>query len=126
MKVMKGVFGLAVFFGLLFYGIQFAQNNDAALSLKLPGGWETQDVQLWALVLISAGAGAVVAFLIFVVELVAMGVSKRKLSRRIKGLEREISDLRNIPLTTSPARELPKPLESKPDVVGQPEDAPTT
>ena len=56
MKVVKGLVALALFFGVLYIGIQFARDNNQVVSLKLPGGFETLGVELWAMVIIVAGA----------------------------------------------------------------------
>lgn len=99
MRVVKGLVALALFFGVLFFGIQFARDNHQALSLRLPGGWETVDVELWALVIISGAAGAVLTTLVFLAQFFAGALAKRRLTRRIKVLERELNDLRNMPLS---------------------------
>jgi uncharacterized membrane protein YciS (DUF1049 family) len=124
MKLVKGLLGLAVFFGILYCGIQFARDNHEAVSLRIIGGWETQDVELWALVLISAAVGAALTFLVFVLELFSVEFGKRRLTRRVKILERELTDLRNMPLSSSVQAEPPK--QAEPEVVAQPGDAPST
>ncbi len=99
MKLVKGLVGIALFFGAMFLGIDFARNNNQALSLELPGGWQTLDVELWALVLIAAAAGAALTLLVFLGQLVAGGLARHGLTKRIKVLERELNDLRNMPLS---------------------------
>ncbi|MDP3939493.1 MAG: hypothetical protein Q8R92_15345 [Deltaproteobacteria bacterium] len=103
MRLVKGLVGIALFFSVLYFGIQFARNNNQALSLELPGGWQTLDVELWELVLISAAVGAALTFLVFLGQLVAGGLARRGFTKRIKVLERELNDLRNMPLSAEKA-----------------------
>ncbi len=125
MRLLRGLLGLAIIVAILIFGIQFATKNLQQVSLKIPGGWETQDVELWELVLLSAGVGAALAFLFFFVELVGVEMSKRRLAQRLKTVERELSALRNLPLSPTVAVDRPKPppAESKP--AGRLEDAPS-
>lgn len=109
MRLVKGLVAIGLFFAVLYFGIQFARDNHQALSLKLPGGWETVDVELWALVIISGAAGAVMTMLVFFGQMVAGGLARRRLSKRIKVLERELNDLRNMPLTGEREPEKPAP-----------------
>jgi uncharacterized membrane protein YciS (DUF1049 family) len=125
MKLLKGLLGLMVIIAILIFGIQFATKNLQQVSLKIPGGWETQDVELWELVLISAGVGAVLAFLFFMVELVGVQVSKRRLAQRLKKVERELSALRNLPLSQTPAADDSKTPPAEPKPAGRLEDAPS-
>jgi hypothetical protein len=107
MKLVKGLLGLAVFFAILYCGIQFARDNHETVSLRLIGGWETRDVELWALVVLSAAAGAALTFLVFIVELLSAEFGKRRMARRVQ---------------IEPA----KPAESGSEAVAQTGDAPST
>ena len=128
MKVVKGLVALALFFGVLYIGIQFARDNNQVVSLKLPGGFETLGVELWAMVIIAAGAGAALAAFVFLLQIVAAGLGKRKLARRVKVLERELNDLRNMPLATGTAPEISASAggfsEGPSETIPQPGDAP--
>lgn len=130
MKLVKRLVGIALFFGALYLGIRFAQDNDAMISLNLPFGWVTYDVELWAMVIISGAAGAVLATVVFLAQILGAELGKRKLSRRVKSLERELNDLRNMSLApekTPETLETPKPSEENPSgAVAQPWDAPST
>jgi lipopolysaccharide assembly protein A len=121
MRLVKGLVALPLFFAVLFFGIQFARDNHQALSLKLPGGWETLDIELWALVLVSAAVGAVLATVVFIGQLIGNGLAKHRLTRRIKSLERELNDLRNMPLSAERAPD--KPAASPPESGSAPEAA---
>ncbi|MFQ5457463.1 MAG: hypothetical protein ACE5FC_03265 [Myxococcota bacterium] len=128
MKVVKGLVALVLFFGVLYIGIQFARDNNQVVSLKMPGGFETLGVELWAMVIIAAGAGAALAAFVFLLQIVAAGFGKRKLARRVKVLERELNDLRNMPLSTAKAPEISAPAgglsETPSETAGQPGEAP--
>ena len=102
MRLVKWLLVFGIMFAILLFGIKFGTSNNQTVSLHIPGGWETQDVELWQLVLISSGIGAAVAFLIFLVELVSLEASRQKLNRRVKALERELTALRNLPLSDKP------------------------
>jgi uncharacterized membrane protein YciS (DUF1049 family) len=129
MRLVKWLLVFGVMFAILLFGIKFGTSNNQTVSLRIPGGWETQDVELWQLVLISAGVGAAVAFLIFLVELVSLEASRQKLNRRVKALERELTALRNLPLSDKPAIERPRtapgagPPAVAPPPAAQPKDA---
>ncbi|OGP82816.1 MAG: hypothetical protein A2Y95_09620 [Deltaproteobacteria bacterium RBG_13_65_10] len=126
MRLLRWLLVLAIVIGILIFGIQFATKNLQQVSLKIPGGWETQDVELWELVLISAGAGAVLAFLFFFVELLGVEVGKRRLSQRLKKVERELNALRNLPLSQNVSVDHPKPPSSEVKSTGPIEDAPSS
>ncbi len=125
MKLVKGLLGLAVFFAILYCGIQFARDNHETVSLRLIGGWETRDVELWALVVLSAAVGAALTFLVFIVELLSAEFGKRRMARRVKALERELTDLRNMPLSGGVQTEPARPAEGGSEVVAQTGDAPS-
>ena len=129
MKLVKRLVGIALFFGALYLGIEFAQDNARMISLNLPFGWVTYDVELWAMVIISGAAGAALATIVFLAQILGAELGKRKLSRRVKSLERELNDLRNISLTPEKPSEAPeasKPSEGPSEAVARPWDAPST
>lgn len=133
MKLVKRLVGIALFFGALYLGIEFARDNARMISLNLPFGWVTYDVELWAMVIVSGAAGAALATLVFLAQILGAELGKRKLSRRVKSLERELNDLRNIPLAPEKRPEAPEALkpseglsESPSEAVTRPWDAPST
>jgi uncharacterized membrane protein YciS (DUF1049 family) len=114
MKLIKWLLVLAIFFGIQLYGIQFATRNTQTVNIVLPFGRETGDVELWQLVFIAAGIGAALALLVFLAELLGLQAGKQRLSRRVKQLERELTAMRNQPLSEQapadrPAIETPAP-----------------
>ena len=108
MKLIKWLLVLAIFFGIQIYGIQFATKNTQTVNLVLPFGRETGEVELWQLVFIAAGVGAALALLVFLVELLGLQAGKQRLSRRVKQLERELTAMRNLPLSEKAPVERPK------------------
>ena len=108
MRVIKWLLVLAVFLGVQYYGIEFARHNAQTVNLVFPFGRETGEIELWQLVFFSAGVGAAVALLILVVEMISLQAGRQRLSRRVKQLDRELTSMRNLPLSESAAVDRPK------------------
>jgi uncharacterized membrane protein YciS (DUF1049 family) len=114
MRLIKWLLVLAIFFGIQIYGIQFATKNTQTVNIVLPFGRETGEVELWQLVFIAAGIGAALALLVFLVELLGLQASKQRLSRRVKQLERELTSMRNLPLSDKVAIDRPRTSAPEP------------
>ncbi len=114
MRLIKWLLVLAIFFGIQIYGIQFATKNTQTVNLVLPFGRETGEVELWQLVFIAAGIGAALALLVFLVELLGLQAAKQRLSRRVKQLERELTSMRNLPLSDKVAIDRPRTSAPEP------------
>src|SRR3990172_10301559 len=111
MRLIKWLLVLAIFFGIQIYGIQFATKNTQTVNLVVPFGRETGEVELWQLVFITAGIGAALALLVFLVELVGLQAAKQRLSRPVKQLERELTAMRNLPLSENAPPDRPRAEE---------------
>jgi len=122
MRLIKWLLVLAIFFGIQIYGIQFATKNTQTVNLVVPFGRETGEVELWQLVFITAGIGAALALLVFLVELVGLQAAKQRLSRRVKQLERELTAMRNLPLSEKAPPDRPRAEELEPTPAGRPGD----
>jgi len=124
MRLIKWLLVLAIFFGIQIYGIQFATKNTQTVNLVVPFGRETGQVELWQLVFITAGIGAALALLVFLVELVGLQAAKQRLSRRVKQLERELTAMRNLPLSEKAPPDRPRAEEPgpEPSPAGRPGD----
>jgi len=124
MRLIKWLLVIAIFLGIQIYGIQFATKNTQTVNLVLPFGRETGEVELWQLVFLAAGIGAALALLVFLVELLGLQAAKQRLSRRVKQLERELTSMRNLPLSDKVAVDRPRTSPPEPPPVGAPAPAP--
>jgi uncharacterized membrane protein YciS (DUF1049 family) len=107
MRLIKWLLVLAIFLGVQYYGIEFARHNAQTLNLVFPFGRETGEIELWQLVFFSVGAGAGLALLVLLVEVIGLQAGKQRLSRRVKQLERELTSMRNLPLSENVAADRP-------------------
>jgi uncharacterized membrane protein YciS (DUF1049 family) len=108
MRLIKWLLVLAIFLGVQYYGIEFARHNAQTVNLVFPFGRETGQIELWQLVFFSIGAGAALALLVLVVEMIGLQAGKQRLSRRVKQLERELTSMRNLPLAENVAVDRPR------------------
>ena len=90
---------VAVVFGAAFYlAWRFAMDNSGAVIIEAPllGGVE---VLLWIALLSAFALGAILAGLAAAYQAARMGLLVRRYRKIIRGLESEVHQLRNLPLT---------------------------
>ena len=88
-----------VFLALMVFFMIFAwQNQDAEVAVAF-GRWESTNLPLFLVVLMSFGAGVVLTSIIGIVEGMRVRMTNAKLRNKIKKLESEVDSLRNLPLT---------------------------
>lgn len=107
------VIGLIV--AVWYFGWQFAAENQDAVDVHLVAG-ELRGVALWKLLLSSfaAGAGVILAYHLYTSA--RNGLTSRRYRKTIGGLEAEVHELRNLPL--SPEASVPAGKAS--EAVGPP------
>lgn len=91
------LFGLGLGCGVL--GAVFMAMNTREVTVRSPldgGAWE---MPLWVLALCAFAAGALAPVLAAVLGGVETLLDRRRLTRRIRELEQELVELRNLPLT---------------------------
>jgi uncharacterized integral membrane protein len=100
MRIIRRLLLLAVLVGVLILGWKFASSNAQPVPVNYIAG-EWPDVPLWAVILGSFGAGAVVAGVLSMFELAKQGLVARRYRKTAEGLESEIHQMRNLPLVAS-------------------------
>lgn len=99
MRIVRRLFFLAVFVGILVLGWSFASNNAEPVTVSYVVG-VLPPTPLWAVVLCSFVAGAAVAGLLSLFELTKQGLVARRYRKTAEGLESEIHQMRNLPLVS--------------------------
>jgi len=97
MRIVRRLFLLAVFVGILVLGWAFASRNAEPVAVSYVLG-ELPPMPVWAVVLTSFVAGAVVAGVLSLFELTKQGLVARRYRKTAEGLESEIHQMRNLPL----------------------------
>jgi len=100
MRIVRRLVLLALLVGLLVLGWTFASRNAELVSVSYVLG-ELPPTPVWAVVLGSFLAGAVVAGALSLFELTKQGLVARRYRRTAEGLESEIHQMRNLPLVSS-------------------------
>ena len=100
MQIVRRLLMLAVFVGILVLGWRFASSNATPVPVNYVVG-ELPNVPLWAVILGSFGAGALVAGLFSLFELTKQGLVARRYRKTAEGLESEIHQMRNLPLVAN-------------------------
>ena len=95
-----GIIGLTAFVAALWLGWTFRSNNSALVDLDLI--WiQVAQVELWWLVLMALASGVAFISLIFAFVWLRNRLLLRAARSRIRRLEREIHELRSLPLLGS-------------------------
>jgi uncharacterized integral membrane protein len=94
---MRLVFTL-LFLALMVFFMIFAWQNQEEQVRVVFGGWESRDLPVFLLILLSFGAGVVITSIIGIVEGMRIRMTNVKLRRKLKKLETEVDSLRNLPL----------------------------
>jgi uncharacterized integral membrane protein len=97
MRIVRRLFLLAVFVGILVLGWSFASHNAEPVTVSYVVG-ALPPAPAWAVILCSFVAGAAVAGVLSLFELTTQGLVARRYRRTAEGLESEIHQMRNLPL----------------------------
>jgi uncharacterized integral membrane protein len=90
---------ILVFIALMIFFMVFAwQNQESEVAIAF-GTWQSSNLPVYFVVLLSFGAGVVLTSIIGIVEGMRVRLTNAKLRRKIKKLESEVDALRNLPLT---------------------------
>jgi uncharacterized integral membrane protein len=108
MKFLKSIVTALLFL----VAITFSLKNNEMVALKYYFGWESLDLPLYLLVFFSVIFGIFIGGMEGVIERIKSGNVIRKLKKEMKKMEKELTSLRNLPLTE--ARD-PALIESKPE-----------
>ncbi len=92
----------AIFIGIVFVCARFAVLNAEPTSIDYLLG-TTTEVQLWVLLVACFAAGALIALALTSYELAKKSLIARRYRRRVRTLEAELHELRNLPLVGSDA-----------------------
>jgi hypothetical protein len=94
---------------LFYLASRFAADNSGAVTIGVPLLGDVE-VRLWAALLAAFAGGAVLAGLAMAYRVARLGLLARRYRKIIRGLESEVHQLRNLPLTDEePARGDPAP-----------------
>lgn len=99
MRIVRRFLMLLLFVGVLVLGWKFASSNAQAVPVSyIAGVWP--EVPLWAVMLGSFAAGALVSALFSMFEVAKHGLVARRYRKTAEGLESEIHQMRNLPLVS--------------------------
>ena len=99
-KILLGISGLAIFIALLWFGWSFRAENATLIDLDLV--WlRFSNVELWRVVLVAIGAGAIGSAILVGFAWLRGRLLNRRYRRAIQKLETELHELRSLPLTGS-------------------------
>ena len=98
MRFTRRLVGLAVFAAALVGGWRFAAENSDLISVSYLVG-EFSAVPLWAALLVAFGAGMAVIGVVAMLHLARLGMTSRSYRKTAHGLEAEVHQLRNLPLS---------------------------
>ena len=99
---MRLVFTL-LFLALMIFFMIFAWQNQEEQVHVVFGGWDSGNLPVFLLILLSFGAGVIITSVIGIVEGMRIRMTNVKLRRKIKKLEEEVDSLRNLPLSEGAA-----------------------
>ncbi len=98
MKILRRLLLLALFVGLFWVVWEFRFRNQDTMTVDLIV-WETPILATWALLLITFSIGAALAASILSLRLMRSSMIARRYRKAAVGLESEIHQLRNLPLS---------------------------
>ena len=102
MRTVRRVLGIAVFVALLVAGWRFAADNSQVVTVHYVVG-RFEGVSVWLALLCAFLAGAVVVGLLGMVGAAKLRLEARRYRKAVRGLESEVHQLRNLPLTAEEA-----------------------
>jgi hypothetical protein len=106
MKWIRRLFWIAVFVGVLVFGWQFAHDHDTPVVIQLPG-LAPLELTLWLALVLAVGLGAALSLLATTYQVARLKLLSRRYRKLIKGLEAEVHQLRNLPLSDAEAPSIP-------------------
>ena len=99
MRMLRKLFVVALFVAVLILGWQFAAENSAAISIHYIAG-RVEGIALWAALLASFAAGAMSVGVLATFRVAKVGMVARRYRKTALGLEAEVHQLRNLPLSS--------------------------
>jgi uncharacterized integral membrane protein len=99
MKLLRRLLGIAIFLAILVGGWRFATENGTPVTIHYLAG-ELVDVALWAVILASFAGGVAATALYSVYQQAKFALASRRYRKTVHGLEAEVHQLRNLPLST--------------------------
>ena len=110
MRLARRLIGLALFAAALVGGWRFAAENSVPVTVSYLAG-EIGGVPLWAVLLVAFGAGMAVTGVVALLQLARLGLVSRRYRKTAHGLEAEVHQLRNLPLSDDSEAAGPGALE---------------
>jgi uncharacterized integral membrane protein len=98
MKTLRRILVVALFGAAFVAAYRLAGANSDPVSVDLLF-MRTPLAELWIVLLAAFGAGALAAAAVLLIELARLGLLARRYRRTLTGLETEIHQLRNLPIT---------------------------
>jgi uncharacterized integral membrane protein len=102
MRVTRRVVGIALFVALLVGGWRFAADNSQTVSIHYLVG-QLDGIAVWTALLIAFAAGAVLVGLLGLLGSAKLRLEARRYRKAVQGLEAEVHQLRNLPLSAEEA-----------------------
>jgi uncharacterized integral membrane protein len=101
MRLLLRLFWIAVFVAVLVLGWQFAAANAEPTAVSYVFG-TLAPLPLWLVLLLAFAAGAAIATLVGFYKIAKLGLVARRYRKTVRGLESEVHELRNLPLSSEP------------------------
>jgi hypothetical protein len=98
MRLARRLLVVAVFGAAFYLAWRFAMDNSGAVIIKAPV-LDDVEVLLWIALLAAFALGAILAGLAAAYQVARLGLLARRYRKIIRGLESEVHQLRNLPLT---------------------------
>ena len=98
MRLARKLLGIALFGAILVFGWRFAADHAGPVTIKTPVS-EGAEVSLWMALLVAFALGAALTGVAAAYQAARMGLLARGYRKIIRGLESEVDQLRNLPLS---------------------------
>jgi len=98
MRLVRRLFAIAIFVGVLVAGWQFAASNAQPVVVRHPAG-EFAALALWAVLLVAFGSGVALTALVGVVRGARIRLVSRRYRKLVDSLQAEVHQLRSLPLS---------------------------
>jgi hypothetical protein len=105
-KLLRRLIGLAIFIAAFVLAYRLAGANAERISVDLLFT-TTPVAELWIVLLCAFAFGAVAAGTALFFEIARLGLLSRRYRKTVAGLEREVHQLRNLPIGDAPQPVLP-------------------
>lgn len=103
MRWLRRLLGIGLFVGVLVLGWRFAAGNDTPVTVDYLLG-EVVGLSLWVVLLAAFALGAALAGAAGLIQIARLGLTTRRYRKSVRGLESELHQLRNLPLSEEPPR----------------------